>query len=149
MSNQKANAAILGITVTAIAVVALVAAAVVASQTFTNTGAVKGIGVNIHWDADCTRPTSTIDWGLFSSGESKSITLYVKNPGSISETLRMTTSNWSSSSAQSKITVSWNLEGYLLEKGKPVQAVLTLSVDEDATNIDQFAFDITITGTSS
>jgi hypothetical protein len=149
MAMQKTSVAILGMAVAAIAMVSLVAAALVASRTFPNAGAVRAIGVNVYWDAGGINTTSSIDWGLVGPGESKSFTVYIKNPGSTSEVLSMTTGNWSSSPAQNKIGVSWNREGYALTQGMFVQAVLTLRVDQTVSGVDGFTFDMTITGTAS
>lgn len=149
MAMQKTGATILGITVAAVAMIALVTAALVANQTVPNTGTVNAIGVSVYWDAACTNTTSSIAWGGLNPGGSKSFTVYVKNPGSTSEVLSMTTGNWSSSSAQSKISVSWNREDYSLAQGTVVSAVLTLSVNQTITGVTGFTFDMTITGTSS
>jgi hypothetical protein len=150
MAMQKVNAAaIFGVAVAAVAMIALVTASLVANQTVPNAGAVRSVAVNLYWDAGCTNTTSSIDWGYVEPGESKSFTICVKNPGSTSEVLSMTTGSWSSSSAQSKISVSWNREGYALARGTVVSAVLTLSVDPTISDVTGFTFDMTITGTQS
>jgi hypothetical protein len=150
MAMQKINVTvILGAAAAAITMIALVTASLVANQTVPNAGAVRSIAVNVYWDAGCTNTTSSIDWGYVAPGESKNFTIYVKNPGSTSEVLSMTTGNWSSSSAQSKIGVSWNRGGYALARGTVVSAVLTLSVDQTISDVTGFSFDMTIIGTQS
>ena len=62
----------------------------------------------------------------------------------------MTTENWSSASASSYITLSWNLEeGYVLSHGQSVETVLTLLVSSSVSGVKSFTFDIIITGTES
>ena len=150
MAMRKINAAaILGVAAAVVVMITLVSAALVANQKVPNAGAVRSIAVNVFWDAACTNTTSSIDWGYVDPGESKNLTIYVKNPGSVSEVVSMTTGNWSSSPAQSKISVSWNREGYALARGIVVGAVLTLSVDQTISGVTGFTFDMTITGTQS
>jgi hypothetical protein len=148
MALQKVTVAtILGVAVAATAVVAMVAAGLVASLTIPNSGNVKTVGVKVYWDAQCTNTTSSISWGNMGPGDSKSFTVYVMNTGGTSEVLNMTTSNWSSSTAQSKISVTWNREGYALTQGTVVSTVLTLSIDSTISSVTGFTFDMTITGT--
>jgi hypothetical protein len=150
MAMQKVNTAvILGAVAAAVTMIALVTASLVANQTVPNAGAVTSIAVNVYWDAGCTNTTSSIDWGYVDPGESKNLMIYLKNPGGTSEVLSMSTGNWSSSPAQSKISVSWNRQGYALARGAVVSGVLTLSVDPTISDVTEFTFDMTITGTQS
>jgi hypothetical protein len=73
--------------------------------------------------------------------------MYVKNTGDVSETLNMTVSSWSPSSASSYITLTWNQEKTVLTAGQVVEAVLTLSVSSSISDVTSFSFSITITGT--
>jgi len=138
-------------TVLAIAVIAtvtgLAAALLVANQTISNTGNVKAVGVGVYWDSSCTNEVSSIDWGDLEPGATIDKTIYVKNEGSITVVLSMTTDNWNPASASSYITLSWNRENYVLNSGSVVQVVLTLSVSSSISGITNFSFDIIITGT--
>jgi hypothetical protein len=73
--------------------------------------------------------------------------MYVKNTGDVSETLNMTVSGWSPSSASSYIKLTWNQEKSVLTADQIVAAVLTLSVSSSISNVTSFSFSITITGT--
>ncbi len=137
-------------TVLAIAVMGMVASALsvlVATRTISNTGNMRGIGVGVYWDSGCTNVTSSISWGALDPGAVKSVTIYVRNEGSVTVKLSMTTNNWNPASASSYITLSWNRENYLLSPGSVAQAVLTLSVSSAISGVTNFSFDIIITGT--
>ena len=148
MAMQKATLA----TVVAIAVMAMVLSALgvlVATLTISNTGNVAAVGVGVYWDGGCTNEVSSIDWGALDPGATTDVTVYVKNEGSIAVVLSMTTDNWNPASASSYMTLSWNRENYLLNSGSVVSAVLTLSVSSSVSEITNFSFDITITGTEN
>lgn len=119
----------------------------VTNHTISNTGTVKGVGVGVYSDVSCTDEVSSIDWGDLQPGESKDATIYVKNEGSVTVTLSMTTENWTPAVASTYMTLSWNRESYVLSSGSVVQAVLTLSVSSSVSDITDFSFDIIITGT--
>lgn len=138
-------------TVLAIAVIAtvtgLAAALLVANQTISNTGNVKAVGVGVYWDSSCTDEVSSIDWGDLGPGETKDVTIYINNEGSVAVMLTMTNDNWNPASASSYITLTWNRENHVLNPGSVVEAVLTLLVSSDISGITNFSFDIIITGT--
>jgi len=140
--------AILAIAMTGVVVSVLAASLLMAYQSIPNTGNVKGVGVGVYWDSDCTSNVTSINWGLLEPGETASVTVYIENKGSIPVSLNMTTDNWNPTSASDDITLSWNREGYVLNTTVPVvQTVLTLSVSPDTTGVTSFSFDIIITGT--
>jgi hypothetical protein len=149
MALQKITVATMLGVVAAIAVAAIVTAVLTANLTIPNSGNVKTVGVKVYWDAAFTNTTSSISWGDLGPGDSRSFTVYVVNTGSTSEVLNMTTSNWSSSTAQSKIHVTWNREGYTLAQGGSISTTLTLSVDSSISSVTGFTFDMTITGTGT
>jgi hypothetical protein len=149
MAVQKVQVgAILAIAMTGVVVSVLAASLLMAYQSIPNTGNVKGVGVGVYWDSDCTSNVTSINWGFLEPGETASVTVYTQNKGSIPVVLNMTTDNWNPTSASDNITLSWNREGYVLNTTVPVvQTVLTLSVSPDTTGITSFSFDIIITGT--
>ena len=146
MAMQKATIG----TVLVIAVMGLMVSALgtlVATRTISNSGSVTAVGVGVYSDIGCTTALSTISWGPLNPSDVKAYTMYVKNTGTVSVTLTMTTGNWNPSSASSYITLTWNQEKYVLPAGQVVQAVLTLSVSSSVSGVTTFSFDITITGT--
>lgn len=145
---QKVHALIL-VVVTLVMTSALVFGLLSASTTISNTGNVKTVGVGVYWDSSCSQEVSLIDWGSLDPGETSSVTVYVRNEGSVAVVLSMTTENWDPTLASSYITLDWDRDDYVLSSGESVQAVLTLSVSSSITGITSFSFDIVITGTES
>jgi hypothetical protein len=90
---------------------------------------------------------TSISWGLLAPGQQGSYTIYVKNTGTVAETLSKSTGDWNPASASNYLTFGWNRDGYVLNAGTTVSAVLTLSVASNVAGITNFSFNITITGT--
>jgi len=124
--------------------VATVGGTVVSWISISNTGSVKTIGVGVYWDAVCTNKVSSISWGAIEPGSTKNFTVYIRNEGTSSVTLSMSTSNWSPSSASNYISLSWNYVGQVLSPNQVVQVKLILSISASITGITNFSFDITI-----
>jgi hypothetical protein len=115
------------------------------SRTISNVGTVGGIGVGIYMDQNCATPATSISWGNLSPGSSKTVTLYVRNEGSITATLSMATNNWNPSNAKTYLTLNWNYAGQTLAANQVQQVTLTLTVSSTVTGISNFGFDIVIT----
>jgi len=147
MAMQKIHVgAILAIAMTGVVVSVLAASLLMAYQSIPNTGNVKGVGVGVYWDSDCTNNVTSINWGFLEPGATDNVTVYIKNEGNIPVTLSMTTDTWDPTSASENITLTWNRESYVLDPGS-VQAILTLSVSSDISGVIEFSFNIVITGT--
>jgi len=146
MAMQKATIGTL-LAVAVMSVVLSAFGALVATQRITNTGSITAIGVGVYSDGACTNVLSSISWGTLNPSTTTNYTMYVKNSGNIPVTLTMTTDNWNPASASSNITLTWNRQNHALSSGAVVQAVLTLTVASGISDITDFSFDITITGT--
>ena len=149
MPEQKIVAATIVVAAVSVALVALVSSLLTTYTTVNNNGTVKSIGVDVYWDLACTNKTSAIDWGTLESNTSKSVTVYIKNPGTAAAKLSMTTGNWNPTAASSQISLSWNCTNYVLQQSQVVGARMTLSVSSAISGISAFSFDITITGTEN
>ena len=120
--------------------------ALVATHTITNGGSITAVGVGVYSDSGCTKPLSTVSWGTLNPGSVATYTMYVENTGNVPETLNMTVTGWSPSSASSYITLTWNQEQTNLTAGSNVTAVVTLTVSSSITSITSFSFNIIISG---
>lgn len=118
-----------------------------ANQTLTNSGTIGTVNVGVYSDAACTEPVSSISWGTLNPGASAVQTVYVKNTGTVTETLNMTSTGWTPSTCPSYMTLTWTAEGASVTAGNDVQANVTLTVSSSITGITAFSFNITITGT--
>lgn len=136
----------LGLVVTlAFTTVFLAQALMTANYAFRNVGTVKAVGVGVYWDAMCTQNVSLIEWGLLSPGESKKVTVYVKNEANTMATLSLSTGNWDPPNASDYIMLSWDYAGQTLAPNAVLPVCLTLSVSPDIWGIEDFSFDIIIT----
>jgi len=117
------------------------------SRTIGSSGTVKAINVEVYWDFECTNVVSEIDWGAIEPGELVTKTVYVYNTGNTAMTLSMTYSGWVPIEAGNYITLSWDREGVTMDPDAVVAAVLTFSVSESISGIENFSFNIVIEGT--
>ncbi len=116
-------------------------------KTIQGSGSIKGVGLGVYWDLECTNATSSLDLGQLEPGSSKNFTLYLKNEGNSALTLSMTSENWSPTNAADYMTLTWNREGQQISPDEVKEIVITLSVSEDITGIYSFSLDIVISGT--
>ena len=137
--------AILAIALTGLMVSAL--GALVVTRTISSSGSITAIGVGVYTTSTCTTALSSVPWGTVNPSSVTTYTIYVKNTGNAQETLNMTTSAWSPSSASSYITMTWNQTGTALAAGGVATALLTLTVSSSISGITSFSFNITISGT--
>ena len=122
-------------------------AAMVSSRTFSNSTGVAAVGVGVFQDSGCTTPLTSINWGILNPGDAPFANVYVRNNGTVSVTLTMTTGNWNPSAASGNFTVTWNQQNYVLAANSVIPATITLTVSPSAVGIASVTFDITITGT--
>jgi hypothetical protein len=115
------------------------------SRTLSNSGSIKGVGVGIYNDQNCTSPVSSIDWGVLEPGSKVNKTVYVRNEGNSPTSLSMVTSNWSPSNAATYMSLTWNYGGQTLSVDQVVQVQLTFSVSSSISGITNFSFDTMIT----
>lgn len=112
------------------------------------TGSIRGVGLGVYWDPECTNATSSLEFGLLTPGSSKDFDLYLRNEGDLDLNLSMTSENWDPSNATDYLTLTWNREGQQISPDEVIACVITLSVSEDIQGISSFSLDIIVSGTS-
>jgi len=112
-----------------------------------SSGVITSADLEAYWDVDCTNAVSSINWGSIYPGNSKNVTIYLKNTGGVPLTLSLSTDNWNPTSAGSYITLTWSYNGEQIPVGGVLQVTLTLTVSSNAQGITNFSFDVVITGT--
>lgn len=108
---------------------------------------VRGVGVGIYWDQDCTNRTLWLDWGLIEPGSNSTVMIYVRNEGDSAVSLWVATSNWTPSVALSYMTLIWTYPGIILSADEVIPMDLILDVSPTVSGITDFSFDIVITTT--
>ena len=147
MTIQKTTVVGIAVAVVGMMMAVSVLAVLQSNKTFSNTGVISAVNVELYQDSSCTKALSTIDWGSLSPGSSSNRTIYVKNIGSIPISLSMTVNTWSPSNAANYVTLTWNREGTALNAGSSTSALLVLSVSASITSITTFSFNATVRGT--
>lgn len=88
--------------------------------------------------------TTSIDWGMLTPGENKSITINLKNIGNIPVMLTYNTSNWNPSNASQYISLTWNYSNTPLQPDIWYPIELTIHVSPNIIGIETFTFDLII-----
>ncbi len=109
---------------------------------------VRGIGVGIYWDQECTNRTLSLDWGLIEPGSNSTVMVYVRNEAESAVSLWLATSNWTPLAALSYMTLIWTYPGRILSADEVIPMKLILDVSPTISGITDFSFDIVITTTS-
>lgn len=104
-------------------------------------------GLGVYSDAACSVPVSSLDFGSFGPGENVTRTVYIRNEGSETGILSLTTQNWNPLLAKEYLAFSWNREGAQLPGGDVVEARFNIKALNTLTNesgITTFAFEAVI-----
>lgn len=118
------------------------------TQTVPTSGYVTAINLGVYKDNSCSENLTNIDWGSLSPGDIIYKAIYVKNTGNSPVNIHMTTDSWNPIEANGPITLTWNQENTVLNAGEVVKATLTLNVAANISGINDFSFNIIITGIS-
>ena len=143
---QKSQVVAIYALVISVLLVASVLAVLTIQWSMQGTGSIKGVGLGVYWDPECTNATSSLEFGLLEPGSSKNFTLYLRNEGNSTLNLSMTSENWDPAGAPDYMTLTWNREGQQISLDGVIGCVITLSVSEDIQGISSFSLDIIISG---
>jgi len=108
---------------------------------------VRGVGVGIYWDQNCTNSTLSLDWGLIEPGSNSTVMVYVRNEGDSALSLWKATYNWTPSVASDYMTLDWTYSGRNLSANEVIPIELILNVSPTISGITDFSLDIIITAT--
>ncbi|MEM2738679.1 MAG: dockerin type I domain-containing protein [Candidatus Bathyarchaeia archaeon] len=111
-----------------------------------NASAIIASGIGVYWDQNCTKSVASINWGVLSPGDSKTITLYIRNEEDVSLTITITATNWNPSNANKYLTLSCQQNNTCLKPQKTIEIQLTLQVSPNIRDIEGFNFDILFEG---
>jgi hypothetical protein len=131
---------------TAIALSAVKAGVLIAQQNVPAQGHLGGgittntVNVGVFSDTQASTLCTNIDFGTLNSGNIVTKTIYIKNTGTITETLSMTVTDWNPQTATSSLFLTWNQERSKLQAGATVSVTLTLNIAADTGDISDFNF---------
>jgi hypothetical protein len=148
MQFQKlSKAAIIAVALAAILLTVTTAAVLSANQTVPLSGTITAVNLGVYSDSACTQTCTALNVGSLNPGGSTTQTVYIKNTGTVQETLTMTANNWTPTGASSSLTLTWNRQSTVLNAGESIQATLTLTVASSTGSLTTFSCNVTVTGT--
>jgi len=128
-----------------VAIVALVQGLSSPSRRLASSGKVKAVGVGVYWDVACTKSVDCINWGVLEPGETRNVTLYIRNEGNVMAMLAMTTENWSPPEVSQYLELAWDYGGQWLAPSSVLPVTFSLHLAENVQSVNSFSFDIVIT----
>ncbi|MGB9694215.1 MAG: dockerin type I domain-containing protein [Fervidobacterium sp.] len=102
--------------------------------------------IGVYWDQNCTKPVTSINWGVLSPGDNKNITLYTRNEDNANTILTISPINWNPEEAREFLTLSCTQNNTTIEPQKTIKITLTLQIKQNTRNIQDFSFDIIFEG---
>jgi hypothetical protein len=147
---EKRNAAIAILTLVVI-VLSATTAILAAQQTaykMNATARVKTIGIKVAFDEAGAFPVTSIDFGEFNPGDSKTVMVYLLNTGNQQLALSVSANNYQPVEAANFVHLTTEMASVLAGKGV-TPANLTLTILSNVSGFEEFSLDITIVGTSS
>ena len=139
--------AVIAVAIAGILLTVTTAAVLSTSQTVPLSGTITAVNLGVYSDSACTQTVTALNVGTLNPGSTATQTIYVKNIGTVPETLTMAVNNWNPANASSSLTLSWDRQNYVLSAGQSIQATLTLTVASSTGSLTTFSCDVTVTGT--
>ena len=110
------------------------------------TGIVGSANIAIFSDSLLTIPKTSHSFGTISPGKSATMTVWIKNTGSLPVKLTYFLSDYLPAGIENNMTSSTDYLGSVIQPGDSLQYNFILSINADATGAS-FSFNIHITGT--
>jgi hypothetical protein len=111
-----------------------------------STGVVATTNVGIYTTQQCTANLTSITWGTVYPGSNYTRTCYIRNNGNLNMTLSLSTANWSPATAGSIVRLVWNYDGRAIRPGQVLAVSWTLRVPPTISGVQDFSFDIIVSG---
>jgi hypothetical protein len=99
-------------------------------------------GLGVYWDVNCTQPVLSVDWGRLSPGNTKNVTVYVRNEGNESNVLVVAVTHWNPVNASQYLTLQWSPQYPQMNISQVVNVALKLSISRSTVGISSFSFGI-------
>jgi len=103
-------------------------------------GVITSVPLGVYWDAACTSPVSSINWGNLTVGGTKTVTMYVRNLGNESCYLSVAAVNWQASNTSN--VAGFSSENPKIGAGQAAKVDPTLTIFPNASGVESFSFDV-------
>ena len=107
-------------------------------------GSLTGINVGLYNDNGCTSNCTNLTWGAMTPGTPKSIGIFIKNIGALPETLSFATNGWAGTFNGQPVNDPTKAN---YNPGDIQPVTFTLNINNTITGVDNFSFNIIVTGT--
>jgi hypothetical protein len=107
---------------------------------FRVSGVITNVPLGVYWDANCSTPVSSIDWGNLTVGGVKTLTMYVRNFGNESVFLTVQAMNWQAGNTSN--VASFSCEQPEIGPGQVAKVDPTLRIFPNASGVSSFSFDV-------
>lgn len=106
---------------------------------------------NPYWDVTGTSLVTNVEWGQLEPGETSTVQFWIKNEGTTDLycVIVWDSATWQPPNAEQFFTLSWNYGENPLSPNRARRVTLSLLVNEDISGIEEFSFDMMITGSDT
>jgi len=112
-----------------------------------STGVIASANIRFYRESGCVNNLTSINWGTLYPGASRTVTVYVKNLGTVPLSLDFYLADWNPSTASTYLTLSWDYSGMELQPNQVLSITFTLEVSQSIQGITNFDFNIYVTAT--
>ena len=103
-------------------------------------GVITSVPIGVYWNANCTSPVESINWGNLTVGGVETLTMYVENFGNTSFFLSVQMMNWQASNTSN--VASFSCEEPKVGPGQVAKVDPTLTIFPNASGVSSFSFDV-------
>ena len=102
------------------------------------------LNLNIYWDEKCTQKVTSINWGTLNPGTSKAVTFFIKNKEKTPIILDHYVYDFKPAQITNYLKLTWDYDGQKIGFKDTVKVSLELQILENAPEIENFNFKISI-----
>jgi archaellum component FlaG (FlaF/FlaG flagellin family) len=143
---MKTNTALLILSVATVLIASPYALGLLTQNTLNTSGVMADVDIGVYSDSACTEPLSSLNWGTCYAEENSTVTLYIKNLGTVDTVLFVATDTWMPENAASHYLLYASCDGVTIGSGQVLETTFSLYPQSTASQFDAFSFDIIIQG---
>lgn len=98
--------------------------------------------LGVYWDVNCTQTVDSIAWENVSVGETKEVTVYVRNEWNETVFLILAASNFVPAVASDYLRFAYTCVGHRLKANEVARVAQDLFVSPDTKGVSNFSFDV-------
>jgi archaellum component FlaG (FlaF/FlaG flagellin family) len=143
---MKTNTVLLVAAVASVLVASPYVFGLLTQNTLNTSGVMADVDIGVYSDSASTEPLSSINWGTCYTESNSTVTVYIKNLGTVDTVLSIATDNWTPPSASTHYILYASCDGYSITAGEILETTFNLYPKSTASQFTAFSFDIIIQG---